>query len=145
MVMAIPFLHALRQHAQDEIWAMGKESAIHLYNGLGLFDRFVPIRGKGLGLFFETTNRLNKVGFARAIALPHSFRSALFFFNLRVRDVIGYARNRRGFMLRQRSFNQPSNITSGSRTRSECPGRSKRLSLPCRPTRRRNSTRSSPT
>ncbi len=99
MVMAVPFLHAIRQHAGDEIWAMGKESAIHLYNGLGLFDRFVPIRGKGLGLFFETTNRLNRAGFDRAIALPHSFRSALFFFNLRVRDVIGYARNRRGFML----------------------------------------------
>jgi len=99
MVMAVPFLHALRQHAQDEIWAMGKESAIHLYNGLDLFDRFVPIRGNGLGLFFETTNRLNRAGFARAVALPHSFRSALFFFNLRVRDVVGYARNRRGFML----------------------------------------------
>ncbi len=92
MVMAVPFLHALRQHAQDEVWAMGKESAIHLYNGLDLFDRFVPIRGKGLGLFFETTNRLNRAGFARAVALPHSFRSALFFFNLRVRDVVGYAR-----------------------------------------------------
>jgi len=99
MVMAIPFLHALRRHSQDEIWAMGKESAIHLYNGLGLFDRFVAIHGKGLTLFFETSNRLNKVGFTRAIALPHSFRSALFFFNLRVRDVIGYARNRRGSML----------------------------------------------
>lgn len=99
MVMAVPFLHAIRQCAGDEIWAMGKESAIHLYNGLDLFDRFVPIRGKGLGLFFETTNRLNRAGFARAIALPHSFRSALFFLNLRVRDVVGYARNRRGFML----------------------------------------------
>ncbi|MDD3847167.1 MAG: lipopolysaccharide heptosyltransferase II [Syntrophorhabdaceae bacterium] len=99
MVMAVPFLHALRQHSQDEIWAMGKESAIHLYNGLGLFDRFVTIQGKGLTLFFETTNKLNRVNFARAIALPHSFRSALFFFNLRVRDVIGYPRNKRGFML----------------------------------------------
>lgn len=99
MVMAVPFLHALRQHLSDGIWAVGKESAIHLYNGLDLFDRFVPINGKGPSLFFETANKLKKVGFARAIALPHSFRSALFFYNLRVREIVGYARNKRGFML----------------------------------------------
>ncbi len=99
MVMAVPFLHALRQHSSDGIWAIGKESAIHLYNGLNLFDRFVPINGKGLSLFFETANKLKKVGFVRGIALPHSFRSALFFYNLRVREIVGYARNKRGFML----------------------------------------------
>lgn len=97
--MAVPFLHALRQNSYGEIWAVGKESAIHLYNGLNLFDRFVPIDNKGLSLFFDTTNKLKKVGFARAIALPHSFRSALFFYNLRVGEIIGYARNKRGFMI----------------------------------------------
>ena len=99
MVMAVPFLHALRQHSTDEIWAVGKAGAIHLYNGLDLFDRFVAINGRGLSLFLETANRLKKVGFSRAIALPHSFRSVLFFYNLRVPEIIGYARNKRGFML----------------------------------------------
>ncbi len=99
MVMAVPFLHALRKELDTELWAIGKESAIHLYNGLDLFDRFVPIYNTGLSLFLETANKLKKVGFSRAIALPHSFRSALFFFNLRVRERIGYDRNKRGFML----------------------------------------------
>ena len=97
--MAVPFLHALRKHSSGEIWAVGKESAIHLYNGLGLFDRFVAIDNKRLSLFFETANRLKKIGFSRAVALPHSFRSALFFYNLRVGEIIGYPRNRRGFMI----------------------------------------------
>ncbi len=99
MVMAVPFLHALRHELDAELWAIGKESAIHLYNGLDLFDRFVPIYGTGLPLFFETANKLKKMRFVRAVALPHSFRSALFFLNLRVREKIGYDRNRRGFML----------------------------------------------
>lgn len=102
MVMAVPFLHALRKHSPGEIWAMGKASAIHLYNGLDLFDRFVPIDNKGLSLFFDTAGKLKKVGFARAIPLPHSFRSALFFYNLRVREIIGYPRNKRGFMINLR-------------------------------------------
>ncbi|MBP1748344.1 MAG: rfaF 1 [Deltaproteobacteria bacterium] len=99
MVMAMPFLHALRKKLDTELWAIGKESAIHLYNGLDLFDRFVPIHSTGLPLLVETANKLKNVGFDRAIALPHSFRSALFFFNLRVRERVGYDRNKRGFML----------------------------------------------
>lgn len=99
MVMAVPFLHALRRHTNDEIWAMGKESAIHLYNGLDFFDRFVPIDNKGLSLFFDTAARLKRINFSRAIALPHSFRSVLFFYNLRFPQIVGYSRNKRGFML----------------------------------------------
>lgn len=99
MVMAVPFLHALRKELDSELWAIGKESAIHLYNGLDLFDRFVPLYSTGLFLFLETASKLKKVGFSRGIALPHSFRSALFFFNLRVRERIGYDRNKRGFLL----------------------------------------------
>ncbi len=99
MVMAVPFLNALRKELDTELWAIGKESAIHLYNGLDLFDRFVPIYSTGLSLFLETASKLKKVGFSRSIALPHSFRSALFFFNLRVRERVGYDRNKRGFLL----------------------------------------------
>jgi heptosyltransferase-2 len=99
MVMATPFLHALRAYAYEEIWAVGKTSAIHLYNGLNLFDRLIPIDEKGILAFLDRTSLLKKVDFKRAIALPHSFRSAFFFYNLHVKERVGYARNKRGFML----------------------------------------------
>jgi heptosyltransferase-2 len=102
MVMATPFLHALRAHSYDEVWAVGKTSAIHLYNGLNLFDRLISIEDKGILAFLERWSLLRKVDFKRAIALPHSFRSAFFFYNLRIRERIGYARNKRGFMLSQK-------------------------------------------
>ena len=97
--MAVPFLHALRACSYDEIWAVGKTSAIHLYNGLGLFDRLISIEDRGITAYFDTTSLLRKTDFKRAIALPHSFRSAFFFYNLRIGERIGYNRNARGFML----------------------------------------------
>ena len=99
MVMATPFLHALRASSYDEIWAVGKTSAIYLYNGLNLFDRLISIEDKGIPAFLDRTSALRKVDFKRAIAMPHSFRSAFFFYNLRVKERIGYGRNKRGFML----------------------------------------------
>ena len=99
MVMAIPSLHALRAASYEEIWAVGKTSAIHLYNGLNLFDRLISIEDKGIPAFFDRTSALKRVDFKRAIAMPHSFRSAFFFYNLRVKERIGYGRNKRSFML----------------------------------------------
>ncbi|MBA4390477.1 MAG: hypothetical protein C0399_06020 [Syntrophus sp. (in: bacteria)] len=99
MVMATPFLHALRACTYDDVWAVGKSSAIHLYNGLNLFDRFISIDDKGLLATLERVGGLKKINFKRAIAMPHSFRSAFFFYNLRIKERIGYARNKRGFML----------------------------------------------
>ncbi|HVN97573.1 MAG TPA: lipopolysaccharide heptosyltransferase II [Syntrophorhabdaceae bacterium] len=102
MVMAMPFLHALRAYEYGEIWGVGKSSAIHVYNGLNLFDRFVSIDDKGIIASLDRASRLKKVAFKRAIALPHSFRSAFFFYNLRIRERVGYARNKRGFMLNRK-------------------------------------------
>ncbi len=99
MVMAVPSLHALRASTYDEIWAVGKPSAIHLYNGLNLFDRLISSEERGIPAFFDTTSALRKIEFKRAIAMPHSFRSAFFFYNLRIQERIGYGRNKRGFML----------------------------------------------
>ncbi len=99
MVMAVPSLHALRASAYDEIWAVGKPSAIHLYNGLNLFDRLISSEDKGIPAFFDTTSALRKIDFKRAIAMPHSFRSVFFFYNLRIKERIGYGRNKRDFML----------------------------------------------
>jgi heptosyltransferase II len=107
MVMAVPFLHALRASLSDELWVIGKESAIHLYNGLNLFDRFVSVGNAGPSFFIDAGSQLRKVHFTRAIAMPHSFRSALFFCNLRIREIVGYARNRRGFILSRKVNESP--------------------------------------
>ena len=60
MVMATPFLHALRAYTYDEIWAVGKTSAIHLYNGLNLFDRLISIDEKGILAFLDRTSAAQK-------------------------------------------------------------------------------------
>jgi heptosyltransferase II len=99
MVMATPMLRSLREASEGEIWAMGKPAAMHLYNGLDLFDRFVPYSGRGIVDFLDTVSSLKRGGFERGIILPHSFRSALLLFLASVKTRIGYGRNGRGFML----------------------------------------------
>jgi heptosyltransferase II len=72
---------------------------MHIYNGLDLFDRFIPNDDKSLVGFLDTVSHLRAVRFERGVILPHSFRSALLFFSGAVTERIGYARNKRGFML----------------------------------------------
>lgn len=99
MVMAIPFLYSLRKHLDGELWLCGKTKAIHLYNGLNLYDRFLPLDNVRLYDFFYASSFLRKVGFARGIILPHSFRAALLFFLGGVKERIGYRMNMRGVLL----------------------------------------------
>jgi heptosyltransferase II len=102
MVMAVPFLHSLRQATNGDLWALGKSSAMHLYNGLGLFNRFIPQDDKDVIGFLDRVSNVKNMKFARSVILPHSFRSALLFFLASVDERIGYARNRRGFMLTEK-------------------------------------------
>jgi heptosyltransferase-2 len=99
MVMATPFLQALRTFLDGELWAVGKGNAIHIYNGLEIFDRFIALESKGLVDFLDLVTLIRTEGFKRSFALPHSFRSALVFYAAGVKERIGYARNSRGFML----------------------------------------------
>lgn len=99
MVMATPFLRSLRGSLDGELWAIGKSKGMHIYNGLNLFDRYIPNDDKSFVGFLDTVSHLRAVGFERGIVLPHSFRSALLFFSGAVKERIGYARNKRGFML----------------------------------------------
>lgn len=99
MVMATPFLHSLRALIKDELWAIGKNKAIQLYNGNNFFDRFIPYNDKGLVPFLDTVSFIRTLNFKNGIILPHSFRSALLFFVGNVAKRIGYARNKRGFMI----------------------------------------------
>ena len=99
MVMAVPLLHSLRASLEGELWAIGKNKAVQLYNGSDLFDRFIPYNEKGLVPFLDTVSLLKAHNFERGVIMPHSFRSALLFFMGNVGNRTGYARNHRGFML----------------------------------------------
>ncbi len=84
---------------EEELWALGKPAAMHLYNGLDLFNRFIPYDGKSVMGFLNLVSSVRACRFDRGIILPHSFRSALLFFLARVRDRLGYGRDGRGVML----------------------------------------------
>mgnify|MGYP000265345510 CR=1 FL=1 len=99
MVMATPFLQSLKGSLDGELWAIGKSTGMHIYNGLDLFDRYIPNDDKSLEGFLDRAGRLRAVGFERGIVLPHSFRSALLFFAGGVKERVGYSRNKRGFLL----------------------------------------------
>lgn len=102
MVMATPFLHALRTSLRDELWAIGKSSGIKIYHGLDFFDRYISLDKKGLVSFLDLVSQLRGLHFRRAIALPHSFRSALLFWLAGIPERVGHARNKRGLMLTHR-------------------------------------------
>lgn len=102
MVMATPVLQSLRSAAEDEIWAVGKSGALPIYNGLDLFDRFIPFDGKKVVTLFDIAADIKDHRFHHGVILPHSFRSALLFYLGGVRERIGYSRNGRGFMLTQK-------------------------------------------
>jgi len=102
MVMATPMLLSLRPVLNDELWGIGKSSAIHIFNGLGIFDRFIPFDNKDALSFLDTVSVLKRADFSRGIVMPHSFRSAFLLYASKVRERIGYARNTRGFMLTTR-------------------------------------------
>jgi len=98
--MATPFLLSLRQGLQgEEIWAVGKPAAMHLYNGLGLFNRFIPYDGRSFMAFLDLVSNVRRCRFHRGVLLPHSFRSALLLFLGQVTERWGYDRNGRGIML----------------------------------------------
>ncbi|MCX5804981.1 MAG: lipopolysaccharide heptosyltransferase II [Proteobacteria bacterium] len=101
MVMAIPFLNSLRASLNGDLWGIGKANAIHIYNGLGIFDRFMPLESRGPIPLLDMITLVKDLDFERGIALPHSFRSALLFYLARINERIGYPRNKRGFMLTQ--------------------------------------------
>lgn len=113
MVMAVPFLESLRASVNDEIWGIGKSNAIHIYNGLNLLDRYIPLDKKDIVSFFDAVSFLKKTEFKRGILLPHSFRSALLFYMAGIKERIGYARNKRGFMLTKHA---PETLTLESTT-----------------------------
>jgi len=111
MVMATPFLTSLRKPLQEELWAIGHSKAMHLYDGLGFFDRFIPNDSKDLVSFFDKVSMLRGLKFDLGIVLPHSFRAALLFFLGAVEKRIGYDLNKRGFML-TKAVSRPTDLVT---------------------------------
>jgi heptosyltransferase II len=99
MVMATPFLQSLKGMTGGELWGLGKNNAIHLFNGLQIFDRFISWDSKELLKFLDLVKFVKNLQFDRGVILPHSFRSALLFFLAGIDERIGYGRNHRDFML----------------------------------------------
>ena len=93
------------------MWAIGQSKAMHLYDGLGLFDRFIPNDSKDLVAFFDKVSTLRALRFDQGIILPHSFRAALLFYLGAVQERIGYNINKRGLLL-TRPLNREAELVS---------------------------------
>jgi heptosyltransferase-2 len=108
-VMAVPTLRALRQrYPQAEISFLMKRYVKPLYAGMPYADRLITYRtGKtkakaGKGRFFELAARLKTAKFDMAVLLPNSFKAALICRMAKIKRVVGYDRDGRGFLLSDR-------------------------------------------
>jgi len=79
-----------------------------LYVGMPWADRLITYRtGKtkakaGKGQFFELAARLRTADFDMAVLLPNSFKSALICRMAKIKTIVGYDRDGRGFLLSDR-------------------------------------------
>ncbi len=71
--MATPFLHSLRAHLKEELWAIGKNKALQLYNGNNLFDRFIPYNDKGLVPFLDMVSLIRPSTSRMVLSCPTHF------------------------------------------------------------------------
>lgn len=108
-VMATPTLRALRErYPNAEISYLMKRYVKPLYNGMPWADRLITYRtGKtkakaGKGQFFDLAARLRAANFDMAVLLPNSFKSALICRMAKIKRVVGYDRDGRGFLLSDR-------------------------------------------
>jgi heptosyltransferase-2 len=105
-VMATPTLRAIRElYPSAHIGYLMRRYVKPLYSGMPWADQLITYRtGKtkakaGKGQFFELAARLRAARFDLAILLPNSFKSALVCKMARIRRVVGYERDGRGFLL----------------------------------------------
>src|SRR5437867_13193529 len=92
--MATPALRALRRGLPDaEIAVLGQPHHAALLRGNESFDRFVPLRGRGLRDHTAHARELRGRAYDAAVVLPDSARAALDPFAARIPIRIGYARD----------------------------------------------------
>jgi len=106
--MATPALRAIRElYPKAHISYLLKRYVKPIYKGIPWADRLITYRtGKtahrakaGKGQFFDLAARLRAGQFDTAILLPNSFKSALICKMARIKRIIGYDRDGRGFLL----------------------------------------------
>jgi heptosyltransferase-2 len=104
-VMATPTLRALRElYPQAHIAYLMRRYVKPLYGGIPWADQFITYRtgrthsktGKGL---LDLAARLRAARFDLAVLLPNSFKAALICKMAKIRRVVGYERDGRGFLL----------------------------------------------
>ena len=104
-IMATPMLRALRELYPDaEISYLLRRYVKEVFTGMPWADRLITYRtgktkaraGKGL---FDLAARLRSAEFDLAILLPNSFKTALLCKMARIKKVVGYDRDGRGFLL----------------------------------------------
>ncbi|HSI35634.1 MAG: lipopolysaccharide heptosyltransferase II [Phycisphaerae bacterium] len=105
-VMATPALRALREmYPQAHISYLMRRYVKPMYTGMPWADRLLTYRtGKsparaGKGKFFDLAARLKAGKFDTAILLPNSFKTALLCKMARIKRIVGYDRDGRGFLL----------------------------------------------
>lgn len=108
-VMATPTLRALRRrYPTAHISYLMKRYVKPMYAGMPWADRLLTYRtGKtkakaGKGQFFDLAARLRTAQFDMAVLLPNSFKSALICRMAKIKKVVGYDRDGRGFLLSDR-------------------------------------------
>jgi heptosyltransferase-2 len=104
-VMATPTLRALRElYPQAHIAYLMRRYVKPLYSGMPWVDQIITYRtgrthsktGKGL---LDLAARLRAARFDLAILLPNAFKAALVCKMAKIRRVVGYERDGRGFLL----------------------------------------------
>jgi heptosyltransferase II len=94
-VMAIPFLRALkRAHPEDHLAVLGRSGPAAIFRAEGSVDAVLTRSS-----FLADTAVIRRGRFGEAWLLPNSFRAALLAFLGGVPARIGYATDRRGFLL----------------------------------------------
>jgi heptosyltransferase-2 len=107
-VMATPTLRALRERYPDaKISYLMRRYLKPLYTGMPWADQLITYRtgktrkkaGKGL---FDLAARLRAAKFDLAVLLPNSFQTALVCKMANIKQILGYERDGRGFLLSDR-------------------------------------------
>jgi len=98
-VMSTPALRAIRQKFKDaEICFLGNSPVKETLSGLPFNDGWVESSGGPLTL----AGRLRKAGFTDAILLKNSFSCAMTVFLAGIKNRIGYARDKRSWLLTEK-------------------------------------------
>lgn len=102
--MSLPALRALKDHfPQDTIYLAVKRGLRDVYSHLDAIAGIIELSGgSGVTETFNTAGQIRKYGFDAGILFTNSFRSALLFKLAGIKDLTGYSKDLRGFLLKRK-------------------------------------------